>query len=78
MTKPMKLDLRPRGSNEPPGKPLPRITDAERKTVVDHAVRWTLNILVEVLGNHGEHMPVARRDAIKAAVRSLGDAQWLR
>lgn len=45
-----------------------------RITIVDHAIRWTSNILVEVLGNHGKAIPPSARDALRTAVEALSVA----
>ena len=48
-------------------------TKAARETAVDHAVRWASNILVEVLSNHGEHLPETKRRHLRAAIQELGE-----
>jgi hypothetical protein len=50
------------------------MTRETRIEIVKHAVRWTTNILVEVLNNHSLIIPPQARLSIKAAVSSLGDA----
>jgi uncharacterized protein YbgA (DUF1722 family) len=49
------------------------MTEAERIIVVRSAVRWTTNILVEVMGNHSKYLNEEQRSAIKRAIEALGD-----
>lgn len=44
--------------------------------IVKNAVRWSCNILVEVLGNYGQWLSSERRDAIKTAVAALQEVRW--
>jgi hypothetical protein len=44
-----------------------------RKAVIDNAVRWCNNILVEVMGNHGRVLSDEQRDCIRTATQALGD-----
>ena len=37
----------------------------EAKIIVDHAVRWAQNILVEVLANHGEFINDEAREILR-------------
>jgi hypothetical protein len=59
------------------------MSDQDRETrrvvgnaIAANAVRWSCNVLVEVLGNHGEHLPDEVRDAIKLAVATLQMVRW--
>ncbi len=50
-----------------------------RLALVENASRWTCNILVEVLGSHGEVIPAETREALQEAVSALGKAgAWIR
>ncbi len=42
--------------------------------IVSHAIRWTNNILTEVLGNHGTRVPGPVRDHLRAAIACLAEA----
>ena len=42
-----------------------------RNEVVINAVRWTNNILVECLGNHGSVMPLSAADHLRNAIDEL-------
>jgi hypothetical protein len=42
-------------------------------TIVESGVRWARNILAELTNNYAEQLTPARRDALRAAVRALGD-----
>jgi hypothetical protein len=44
-----------------------------RVEIVSHAVRWSGNILAEVLSNHGKFLNDADRECIRLAVLNLGD-----
>ena len=39
------------------------------------AIRWANNMLVEVLGNHGERLDGPARDKLKAVVTALDEAE---
>jgi hypothetical protein len=41
--------------------------------VAAHAVRWTSNILTEVLGNYGRIVSRHQRDCLRAAIRALAE-----
>ena len=40
---------------------------------VSNGVRWTSNILAELLGNYGTQISPAARDALKSAIKSLAE-----
>ena len=42
-----------------------------RRAVVEHAVRWALNMVAEVLLNHGSHMSERQRGPLKRASQCL-------
>lgn len=42
-----------------------------RETETRAAVRWSMNMLVEVLGNHGRHIHDKDRDCLRSAIREL-------
>ena len=44
-----------------------------RVEVTLNACRWAQNILVDVQGNHGGHLPAAARECIHAAVAALAE-----
>ncbi len=48
--------------------------NTESLTVVEHAIRWSNNILTEVLSNHGRKLNPVAREHLKAAVCSLAEA----
>jgi hypothetical protein len=52
-----------------------KLRRAKRYAIIEHAVRWTSNILVEVLGNHGKILNDAKRNALKRATDALADFQ---
>lgn len=45
-----------------------------RVAIVEHAIRWATNILVEVLHNHGRALPQEVRIPLHDAIQKLGDA----
>lgn len=73
--KPPGLDLRDRSKLDqpvPPSVSTP-VTIGERMAMVDVAVRWSSNILIEVVGNHGRVMSNDQRSALKRAVAALAE-----
>lgn len=44
------------------------------QALFDHAVRWTNNMLVEVIANHSQHLSEYRRQCLRTALSSLQDA----
>ncbi len=48
-----------------------------RQEIVRHAIRWTNNVLVEVLSNHGAFVPPRVREAMHEATSALSVAQGL-
>jgi len=44
-----------------------------RIEVTRHAIRWTSNILAEVLSNHGKVLPDQMRNSILAAISALAE-----
>ena len=46
-----------------------------REEIVLHALRWTSNILVEVLSNHGNNLPPKSRSRLRDAVASLAETE---
>ena len=48
--------------------------DEVRKQIVLHAIRWTSNMIVEIVHAHGEHMPGKVRDLLRDVTTSLSDA----
>lgn len=49
--------------------------EATNHEVTNHAIRWTRNILVELLSNYGAEMAAARRSAMKQAIDQLNIAE---
>lgn len=45
------------------------------KEIVSNAIRWTSNILVEVLSNHGRVSDEGRAH-LKEAIKKLAEASW--
>jgi len=45
-----------------------------RIAIVDSAIRWTSNILVEVVSNHGQKIPPSAYNALRMAVAALSTA----
>jgi hypothetical protein len=41
------------------------------KCLVEHASRWAMNILTELLGNHQQYLGECTRDTLKEVVRLL-------
>lgn len=41
--------------------------------IVDHAVRWSNNILTEVLGNYGKYLGDRKRRALSNAIAALSE-----
>jgi hypothetical protein len=50
------------------------MTKETRSEIVQHAIRWTANMLVEVISNHGPIMPRQAREHLKTGVDSLHEA----
>jgi hypothetical protein len=46
--------------------------DAADFAVVENGTRWARNILVELNGNYGKHLPSTARADLKTAVEALG------
>jgi hypothetical protein len=44
-----------------------------RIAIVDHAVRWTNNILVEVQNNHGKALGPRKLAALRVIVTAIGE-----
>jgi hypothetical protein len=44
-----------------------------REEIVLHALRWTNNILVEVLGNYGPKLPPEARVRLRDAISAVND-----
>ena len=57
----------------PSGKEETVTLKQHRLAIITHAVRWSNNILVEVLSNHGRVLSDEQRDCIRTATRALGD-----
>jgi hypothetical protein len=53
------------------------MTLESRLTIVEHAIRWSSNILNEVVGNHGRFIPVEAREHLKQATQELSSAAQL-
>ncbi len=51
------------------------VKNADRELVVDHAIRWTSNILTEVLGNHARFIRPSTRERLRDAVNALSEAR---
>jgi hypothetical protein len=51
------------------------MTPEARVAVIRAAVRWSTNMLVEVMGNHGGHLTDSQRDAVKRALEALSEFQ---
>jgi hypothetical protein len=51
------------------------MTSSERQTLIAHAVRWCVNILVEVLDNHGKVLPEDQRKTLGEAVVLLSSVR---
>jgi len=49
------------------------MTENERIAIVDHAVRWASNILVEVQGNHGRSLSHRRSRLLHEATAALAE-----
>jgi len=60
-------------AREEPG----RARVAEAQHVVASAVRWTNNIICEVVNNHGRYLTEEQRDALKQASSALSRFQIL-
>lgn len=54
-------------------RPNPKRVE-EAHVVLENAMRWTSNILVEVQANHGEYMPQVAAEHLRQSIRSLHDA----
>jgi len=44
--------------------------------IVTSGVRWSNNIITELLGNYGKHLPPEAREEIKNATLALGRAMF--
>lgn len=49
-------------------------TQEAREAVVLVAVRWSRNMLAEVLGNHGGSIDAKLRDVVRRAIDALSEA----
>lgn len=45
----------------------------EQRTEIEAGVRWTKNILTELLGNYGTRLPLHKREALRKAVTALNE-----
>lgn len=52
------------------------MTKNEEFEVIRAAVRWSNNILTEMLGNYGTSMPRDMRDKLRIAVSALSDISF--
>jgi hypothetical protein len=46
-----------------------------RREIVEHAVRWSNNILAEVLSNHGPCIGDEARDLLSQAISNLAEVE---
>jgi hypothetical protein len=46
---------------------------ATRQALIDHAIRWSNNMITEVLGNHGMVLSAKKRAKVRAIIEALGN-----
>jgi hypothetical protein len=73
MTTPLTTVRRAKGSTGPRPAPPAPLADEARRYVVENAVRWAMNMLVDVLANHSRALAEPQREALKRAVSALAD-----
>lgn len=48
-----------------------------RREIVTHALRWAMNMVTEVVSNHGRVFPPEVRDAFRNLTVAMGEAERL-